>query len=87
MFSKEEIDQAFKILDYQGNNEITTEELTFFLESIGKDNIIIEKNTYCMYDMIGEQARPEEIEEMIKMCDLEGKGYVTKEEFVKLASG
>lgn len=35
----------------------------------------------------GEQARPEEIEEMIKMCDLEGKGYVSKEEFFKLASG
>jgi Ca2+-binding EF-hand superfamily protein len=38
-------------------------------------------------EYIGEKATEEEIEEMIKMCDLDGNGYVTKDEFIKLASG
>lgn len=35
MFTKEEIEQAFKIIDYRMTGQITSEQLTFFLESIG----------------------------------------------------
>ncbi|KAL4473578.1 hypothetical protein ABPG74_022442 [Tetrahymena malaccensis] len=36
MFTKEEIEQAFKIIDYRNTGQITSEQLTFFLESIGE---------------------------------------------------
>ena len=36
MFTREEIEEAFKTLDYRGNNQISSEELTFFLEYIGE---------------------------------------------------
>lgn len=38
-------------------------------------------------EYLGEKATEEEIEEMIKMCDLDGNGEVSYDEFHKLATG
>jgi len=38
-------------------------------------------------DFIGEKPTPEEVEEMIRMCDLDGSGEVKYEEFRKMAGG
>lgn len=38
-------------------------------------------------EIMGEEAKPEEINEMIRMCDAEGNGRVYFSEFLKMAQG
>ena len=52
-----------------------------------KDGNITAEDITFFLEYIGEQATEEEIEEMIKMCDADGNGEVSYDEFYKLASG
>ena len=67
----------------------TEEEVkdAFNVLDINKDGSITADDLSFFLDFIGEKANQEDIEEMIKMCDLDGSGEVKFEEFSKLAGG
>ena len=60
---------------------------SFNILDINKDGVITEEDLSFFLDYIGEKATPEEIEEMIRMCDGEGTGEVSWESFEKMAGG
>jgi len=51
------------------------------------DGKITAEDLSFFLDYIGEKASEDEIEEMIRMCDLSGNGEVVYEQFYKIASG
>ena len=54
---------------------------------MNKDGALTSEDLTFYLDLIGEKATEEEIDEMIRMCDIDGNGDVKFEEFLKLASG
>ncbi len=60
-FTEEEIKEAFNKLDYDKDNCISYKDLQYWLDD---------------KDFIGDKATDEEIDEMIRMCDVDGNGNV-----------
>lgn len=59
----------------------------FNVLDMNKDGGITSEDLSFFLDFIGEKPTAEEVEEMIRMCDLDGSGEVKYEEFRKMAGG
>lgn len=60
---------------------------SFEILDMNRDGAITTEDLVFYLEFIGEKATQEEIEEMIRMCDLDGSGEVKLEEFQKMAGG
>ncbi|SAL94865.1 hypothetical protein [Absidia glauca] len=67
--SQEEIQEAFKVFDKDGNGYISAAELRHVMTSLGT---------------LGEKLSEEEVDEMIREADVDGDGQINYEEFVKM---
>jgi hypothetical protein len=59
----------------------------FGILDLNKDGAITVEDLSYFLDFIGEKATQEELEEMIRMCDLDGGGEVKYDEFWRMAGG
>ncbi|MCQ2816094.1 MAG: EF-hand domain-containing protein [archaeon] len=66
--SNEEMIEAFKIFDKDGNGLISPKELLDVMTSLGGPGSVTE----------------EEVNEMVKEADMDGDGYINYEEFVRM---
>jgi Ca2+-binding EF-hand superfamily protein len=67
----------------------TEEEVkeAFGILDLNKDGAITVEDLSFFLDYIGEKTTPEEVEEMIRMCDLDGGGEVRYDEFWRMVGG
>lgn len=54
---------------------------------MNKDGAITVEDLQFFIEYIGEKATQEELEEMIRMCDMDGGGEVRYDEFYRMAGG
>lgn len=54
---------------------------SFEILDMNRDGAITTEDLVFYLEFLGEKATQEEIEEMIRMCDLDGSGEVKLEEF------
>ena len=64
--TEEELIEAFKVFDRDGNDYITAHELRYIMSSLGED------------------IKPQEIDDMIKEADTDNDGQINYTEFVNM---
>ncbi|KAH0828681.1 hypothetical protein J3R83DRAFT_3050 [Lanmaoa asiatica] len=83
--SEEEIKEAFKVFDKDGNGFISAAELRHVMTNLGEDvSKLGRSSARVQREFAGEKLTETEVEEMIREADVDGDGQINYEEFVKL---
>lgn len=74
------------MLDKQPFNDDEIKEAFFTFDMNGNGYIGVQEIRFVL-DALGEDVTDEEIDEMVRMLDIDGDGQVNFKEFYKMASG
>lgn len=81
--SEEEIKEAFKVFDKDGNGFISSAELKHVMTNLGTWSPAVR----AALTAPGEKLSENEVNEMIREADVDGDGQINYEEFVKVSLG